>query len=148
MMMVLLAYAVADVSAAVLCAKPRKDGTFSSVVRAREQCRPKERQLEIGAQGPQGEKGDPGPQGAPGGPTAIDCQMVTVEPGCPGTTPSGNEVCAAQAPGKTCVATYLAIFTQDIRDARACVDVIDACAISGNNLGGARVLCCSLVGIP
>jgi hypothetical protein len=137
-------------NAALLCAK-RKTG----VVTVRELgCRGNEVQLDPiglglkgdkGDPGAKGDKGDSGPQGLPATtPNAIDCQMVTTQPGCPGPTPTGNQICAAQAPGKNCVATYLVIFSSDVRDARPCADAIDACAISGSNSGGARVLCCSI----
>ncbi len=58
--------------AAVLCAKPRKDRTFSTAVKIREACKSNEVQLDpaaLGLQGPKGDKGDPGipgPSGAPG----------------------------------------------------------------------------------
>lgn len=59
----------ATTEAAVLCAKPRGDGTYSTTVKIREQCRPAETQLDpvaLGLQGPAGPQGGPGPTGAPG----------------------------------------------------------------------------------
>jgi hypothetical protein len=70
LMSVLLA-ATAQASA-VLCARPRSDGTFNTSVKLREACKPSEVQLDpvsLGLQGPKGDKGgpgEPGPQGEPG----------------------------------------------------------------------------------
>jgi len=91
-----LAFA-ADANAALLCAK-RKTG----IIAVRELgCRGNEVQIDPLALGLKGEKGDPGPQGMAGatgekgakgdpGPaglpaaTSIDCEMIRVQPGCPG----------------------------------------------------------------
>lgn len=53
-----------DALAVVLCAKARGDGSFSSTVKIREECRPTETQLDpvaLGLQGPSGPQGVPGP---------------------------------------------------------------------------------------
>jgi hypothetical protein len=83
--------------AAVLCAKPRSDGTFSTSVRVRETCRASETQLDAaalglqGAPGPQGPQGDQGPegpqgeQGPPGNPAdavAEICTALTYNASC------------------------------------------------------------------
>lgn len=49
--------------AVVLCARPKKDGTFSTTVKIREVCRLHETQLDPGALGLQGPPGSPGPSG-------------------------------------------------------------------------------------
>ena len=56
-------------NAAVLCARPRTDGTFNASVRIREMCRANERQLDpsaLGLQGPLGPQGPVGPSGPQG----------------------------------------------------------------------------------
>ena len=49
MLLVLVVTSTAEV--AVLCAKPRKDGTFNGAVRIRESCKPGETQLDPAAVG-------------------------------------------------------------------------------------------------
>ena len=54
--------------AVVLCAKPKKNGTFNTSVMIREACRKSETQLDLaalGVQGLQGPQGDAGPAGTP-----------------------------------------------------------------------------------
>lgn len=79
--------------AVVLCAMPKKDGTYSTTIKLREVCKPSETHLDPGAlglQGPQGNKGDvgnPGPQGEPG---VCECPATTTTtvPGSTTTTVS------------------------------------------------------------
>lgn len=57
--------------AAVLCAKPKPDGSFDGSVKIRTACKPRETQLDpvdLGLQGPQGVPGPPGETGATGAP--------------------------------------------------------------------------------
>jgi|CXWL01.1.fsa_nt_gi hypothetical protein len=69
---VLLLALAARGGAAVLCARPRLDGSFNTTIKIRQTCAPRETQLDPGAlrlQGPKGDKGDTGdvgPQGPPG----------------------------------------------------------------------------------
>ena len=81
--------------AAVLCAKPRGDGTFSTTVKIREACRPVEMQLDPAGLGIPGPPGPEGPEG-PAGPGLIpglalkvaDSTGATV--GAPLCDPAGN----------------------------------------------------------
>jgi hypothetical protein len=59
----------ANANAVVLCAKPKKDGTFDTSVLIRESCRGDEQQLDPGVLGLQG---PPGPAGSPG-----ECSCTT-----------------------------------------------------------------------
>lgn len=61
---------------AVLCARPKLDGTFSTAMKIRETCTPREVQLDpaaLGLQGAPGPQGPTGPTGTPGllGPTGL-----------------------------------------------------------------------------
>lgn len=59
----------ATVNAVMLCARPKKDGTYSTAVKIREACKPSEAQLDpvaLGLQGPGGPEGPAGPAGPPG----------------------------------------------------------------------------------
>lgn len=79
---------VASAQAAVLCARPRRDGTFNSSVRIREVCRPGEVQLNptvLDLQGP------PGPQGEPG---VCPCASTTTATTSSTTTTLATPSCA------------------------------------------------------
>jgi hypothetical protein len=73
--LVLLIATAAD--AAVLCAKPRKDGTFSTSVKIREGCKTAEVQLDPAALGLQGPPGPQGPQGIQGESGVCECTTTT-----------------------------------------------------------------------
>jgi len=79
----LLLFVGSTAHAVVLCAKARSDGTFSTAIKIRENCWPKETQLDplaLGLQGPAGSQGEQGPQGEPG------AKGDTGEAGPPGPT--------------------------------------------------------------
>ncbi len=106
---VLLVFAMAATAAhgAVLCARKRADGTYSSGVAIREACKRSESTLDPSALGLQGPKGDPGMAGPPGpaGPSTLSCETVQLfnNGSCPSGA-DGNAVCAAR--GSFCVVAF------------------------------------------
>jgi len=60
-LVVLMALFASTADAVVLCAKPKKNGTFSTAVKIRETCKPGETTLDTAALGLQGPPGTPGP---------------------------------------------------------------------------------------
>jgi len=93
---------VQSTHAAVLCAKPRPDGTFNASVKIRDVCRAREVQLDPADLELTGEQGPPGPQGTAGPQGPLGPQGLQGERGLPGdaaTPGSGIVAVSAEAPG-------------------------------------------------
>jgi len=101
-----------NANAVLLCAKPKKDGTFDTSVMIRESCRGDERQLDpiaLGLQGPKGDPGLQGLQGPPGDPGQCTCPRTCKGTGTTCTTDDDCEgvtgVCDNFAATASCVQT-------------------------------------------